>query len=67
MRETLEASQRLGEFRASDLADALDVSPQAANNRLRQLVASGVVARRRVVPEGGGKEFQYRLRVLQQV
>ena len=64
MSETLRAARGLKEFRAGDLADELGLTPQASNNRLRQLVASGALARQRVVPEGGGKEFQYRIQIL---
>lgn len=56
---TLAAAIELQEFSASDLAGVLNLTPQAANNRLKVLVASGAVARERVVPEGGGKEFSY--------
>jgi len=59
MNETLAAALDLESFRASDLAHRLRITPQAANNRLKNLVASGAVARERVVPEGGGKEFSY--------
>lgn len=58
--ETLKAALDLEAFRAADLAERLGITPQAANNRLRMLVASGAVARERIVPEGGGKEFGYR-------
>jgi hypothetical protein len=60
MPETLKAALDLQSFSAAKLADRLGITPQAANNRLRMLVASGAVARERVVPEGGGKEFGYR-------
>jgi hypothetical protein len=59
--ETLKAALRLRSFSASELADKLGITPQAVNNRLRLLVASGAVARERVVPEGGGKEFSYKV------
>jgi hypothetical protein len=59
--ETLNAALKLRSFSASELADKLGLTPQAVNNRLRLLVASGAVARERVVPEGGGKEFSYRV------
>ncbi len=59
-RRTVTEAQRLGTFRAMDLARTLDLSPQAANNRLKQLSASGAVLKERVVPAGGGKEFEYR-------
>lgn len=58
--ETLKAAIDLGTFRASDVGDRLGITPQAANNRLKLLVASGAVARERVVPDGGGKEYSYR-------
>jgi hypothetical protein len=59
MSETFAAALELRSFRASDLADRLHITPQAANNRLKNLVSSGAVARERIVPEGGGKEFSY--------
>lgn len=59
-RETVSQAQRLGRFSALDLARELDLSPQAANNRLKQLSASGAVVRERTVPVGGGKEYEYR-------
>jgi hypothetical protein len=59
MPETLAAAIELRSFSAHDLADRLKLTPQAANNRLKTLVASGAVARRLVVPEGGGKEYSY--------
>lgn len=58
--ETLRAAIDLETFRASDLGDRLGLTPQAANNRLKLLVASGAVARERVIPDGGGKEYSYR-------
>lgn len=59
LHDTLHAALQLKSFKAVDLAEALGISAQAANNRLRLLVSSGAVARQRVVPEGGGKEFAY--------
>ena len=59
MSDTLSAAVGLRSFVASDLAERLGITPQAANNRLKMLVASGAVARERVVPAGGGKEFSY--------
>ena len=61
MRETLTAALELRSFRASDLAERLHITPQAANNRLKGLVGSGALARERIVPEGGGKEFNYEI------
>ena len=59
MHETLAAALELRSFRATDLAERLHITPQAANNRLKNLVGSGAVARERIVPQGGGKEFSY--------
>jgi hypothetical protein len=59
-RETVEQANDLREFSANDLALRLNKSPQAMNNRLKQLAASGAVLRERGVPKGGGKEFTYR-------
>jgi len=56
---TLTVAIELRSFSASDLAAKLNLTPQAANNRLKVLVASGAVVRERIVPEGGGKEFSY--------
>ena len=56
---TLEAALELRSFKASELAERLGITPQAVNNRMKLLVASGAVARERGVPEGGGKEFSY--------
>ena len=61
--ETLDAALGLRSFRAAELADALGITPQAANNRLKALVATGAVARSRAVPDGGGKEFAYNVTV----
>lgn len=57
---TLRVASELGSFSARDLAERLGLTPQAANNRLRGLLASGAVVRERIVPDGGGKEFRYR-------
>jgi hypothetical protein len=61
--ETLAAAVELRSFSAVQLAESLRLTPQAANNRLTSLVATGAVVREQVVPEGGGKEFGYRVAV----
>jgi hypothetical protein len=61
--ETLDAAVELRSFSAAELAERLGLTPQAANNRLANLVATGGVVRERVVPEGGGKEFGYRVAI----
>ena len=58
---TLMAAVEMQSFSAGQLAERLGITPQAANNRLKLLVASGAVARERAVPDGGGKEFSYRV------
>jgi DNA-binding Lrp family transcriptional regulator len=50
----------LGEFRANNLAAALSISPQNANNRLKRLVDAGALQRRQaLVSNRGSKEFVY--------
>lgn len=49
-----------GEFTAGDLAEALVLSPQAANNYLARFLREGRVARRRHDRERGGFFFVYR-------
>jgi hypothetical protein len=61
--ETLKAALELRSFNAVELGERLGLTPQAANNRLRGLVATGAVVREQVIPEGGGKEFGYRVAV----
>jgi hypothetical protein len=62
--KTFEEADRLRTFRVVQLADRLSLSPQAANGRLKRLAASGAVLRERVVPDGGGREFEYRVATL---
>ena len=59
--ETVRFAQDLGEFSATDLAAAFDLTPQAANNRLKALWRAGALTRQQIKPERGGKEFRYRL------
>jgi hypothetical protein len=61
--ETLKAAVELRSFSAAELGERLGLTPQAANNRLRGLVATGAVVREQLIPEGGGKEFGYRVAV----
>ena len=58
---TFEQARELKVFRATQLAERLDLSPQATNGRLKKLSAAGAVLRERIVPDGGGKEFEYRV------
>ncbi|MFI0234565.1 MarR family transcriptional regulator [Streptomyces sp. NPDC017086] len=60
--DTYAEARRLSDFRAAELAEALGISLPNANNRLKRLVEAGAVYRKRSAgPEGGGKEFTYRL------
>ena len=53
---------QLGEFRAGDIAEAMEISLTNANNRLKRLVDAGALHRERTSsPEHGGKEFTYRV------
>jgi hypothetical protein len=60
---TLREAVRLRSFNVHELAQQLDLTPQAANNRLRLLLRSGAVQRERAKPERGhgGREFRYRI------
>jgi predicted HTH transcriptional regulator len=46
--EMFEAALELGEFKANDLAQQLNISAQNANNRLKRLVAVGALRKTRV-------------------
>jgi hypothetical protein len=59
--ETMGAAVALRDFSVLELADRLNLSPQAANNRLRALTRSGALHRQRVNPRHGGREFRYRV------
>jgi hypothetical protein len=58
---TLEEAVHLRNFNVHQLAERLDLTPQAANNRLRLLLRSGAVQRQRAKPERGhgGREYRY--------
>jgi hypothetical protein len=60
---TLREAVSLRDFNVHQLAERLDLTPQAANNRLRLLLRSGAVQRERAKPERGhgGREFRYRV------
>ena len=52
----LHAIARAEEICASDLAEAVDMKPQAVSNQLQRLLDKGIVARRR-----GGNNVFYRI------
>ena len=56
---TLREAWSMQRFTASEVALRLGISSQAANNRLKALVARGALRRVLTVPAGGGKEFAY--------
>jgi hypothetical protein len=58
---TLAEAVRLRQFNVHQLADRLELTPQATNNRLRLLLRSGALLRERGKPERGrgGREFRY--------
>jgi hypothetical protein len=58
---TLREAARLRNFNVHELAERLELTPQAANNRLRLLLRSGALQRQRAKPERGrgGREFRY--------
>lgn len=62
---TLREAVRLRNFNVHQLAESLDLTPQAANNRLRLLMRSGALQRESAKPERGrgGREFRYRVPV----
>jgi hypothetical protein len=57
--QTMGVAFDLRRFSVLELAARLSLTPQAANNRLSYLVRSGALARARVIPSRGGKEFVY--------
>lgn len=64
LRETYLRAAERGEFKAMDLADDLQTTPQNINNRLKQLVGIGALQRLRSSVAGGGREFLYQLPTL---
>jgi hypothetical protein len=55
-----EARKQPGSFKASDIAGALSLSAQNANNRLKRLVAAGALRKGRATgSRRGGKEYAY--------
>lgn len=60
LQETYRAAAARGSVRAAELAEALSISPQNVNNRLKRLVAVGALRKMRNVGAArGGKEFLY--------
>lgn len=61
LRETARAANSLREFGAADMADALGISIQAANNRLKELVRHGAISRVAEFAPSGGRQYRYRM------
>jgi STAS-like domain of unknown function (DUF4325) len=59
LEQTSRVAAELGAFRVNELADRLQLTPQAANNPLRTLLRGGAVRRERVFQSRGGREFEY--------
>lgn len=60
LRDTFEHTLRLGSFKANRLADAMGLSAQNANNRLKRLAAVGALRRRQITGSTrGGREYSY--------
>lgn len=59
LNDTLREARALQRFSAFEMSRRLGISTQAANNRLKALVAMGALRRVLIVPAGGGKEFAY--------
>jgi hypothetical protein len=57
--ETIRVADELSPFTVLTLARKLGITQQAANNRLKALLRSGALARKRTSPARGGKEFIY--------
>lgn len=57
--ETYRHAQEMGEFTARDLADRLEITLPAANNRIKALAELGAVTRKRHDPAHGGRQFIY--------
>jgi len=66
LESTFIEATRLGRFTPNDIAASLSVTAQNANNRLKRLVAMGVLRRSRSDPAEGGREYAYEVhRVIQ--
>ncbi|MBN1609264.1 MAG: winged helix-turn-helix transcriptional regulator [Polyangiaceae bacterium] len=59
LEETMRAADKLSPFNINQLAEALGLSQQATNNRVKELLRSGAMSRRRIERPRGGKEFVY--------
>jgi hypothetical protein len=63
LQATFDAARERGEFRASELAADLGIGLPACNNRLKPLLAAGLLTREPAIARSGGREFVYRVPV----
>ena len=59
LEETMLAAWALGSFSVPELAETLGIKAPAANNRVKALLTSGAVMRRRDAPARGGNAYRY--------
>ena len=59
VRHTWSVARRFGELRASDLAEAMNISPQLANNRLAPFLRVGALVRLASTSASGVREYIY--------
>jgi predicted transcriptional regulator len=58
--DTFNQALKLGSFKANDLADAMGLTAQNANNRLKRLADAGALRKAQVTGSTrGGREFVY--------
>ncbi len=58
--ETFDQALALGKFKANDLAEAMSLTAQNANNRLKRLAQAGAIRKAQVTGSThGGKEYMY--------
>jgi len=61
LEQTALLAYELGEFSAPELAERLGITVQAANNRLKELVQRGTLARVAGIAPSGGRQYVYRV------
>ncbi len=61
VQSTFEAAAAREEFRTTELAAELGITVQALNNRLKSLLAAGVLVRHEAIARTGGREYIYRV------
>ncbi|TAK33856.1 MAG: DUF4325 domain-containing protein [Chloroflexota bacterium] len=59
LEQTFTAVQAHQQFRTPELATELNISVQACNNRLKPLLAAGLLRRKNTTGKSGGRQFVY--------